>query len=144
MRETPPGWPQIASALFYQDTPRALDWLQEAFGFDLSLKVEGDEGEIIHSELTFGSGVVMVAAEKSKAHPESTWRRSPLSIEGGNTQSVMVYVDDVDAHSEKARAAGARILSEPKNTDYGDEWEWLAQEVNAFRKALFRARQSAN
>jgi len=124
MRPTPPGWPRLSSALFYRDPVRAIDWLCEAFGFELRLKVEGEGGEIVHSELLFGDAVVMVAAERSLAHPEATWRRSPLSIDGGNTQSLMLYVDDVQAHHQRARGAGAGIVTEMRTTDYGPEyWE---------------------
>ncbi|HEX4381886.1 MAG TPA: VOC family protein, partial [Myxococcales bacterium] len=41
---------------------------------------------------------------------------------GHNTQSLMVYVDDVKAHCEQARAAGARITDEPSTHDYGEEY----------------------
>ena len=113
MNPTPTGWPRISSGVYYREAGSMIDWLCEAFGFDIRLKVEGDGGRIAHSELTFGDGVVMVGEEASGEQ-----RRfevdvlSPRSA-GGNTQSLMVYVDDVDAHCAKARAAGARIVSEP-------------------------------
>lgn len=130
MKPTPAGWPRLSSALWYRDSAAAVEWLCRAFGFELRLKVEGEGGEIIHSELVFGESVVMVGAEKSLAHPEATWRRSPASIDGGNTQSLMLYVDDVDAHCARAREAGARIVKEPENTDYGEEyWEDRAYEA---------------
>ena len=43
-------------------------------------------------------------------------------INGVNTQSLCVYVDDVDAHCACARAAGARILQEPTTNDHGDDY----------------------
>lgn len=123
MRPTPPGWPRISSALYYQDAAAAIDWLCRAFGFRLRLKVEGDNGTIVHSELEYGEGLVMVGEEAARSpHPEAVWRSSPRSAASANTQNMMVYVDDVDAHCARARAAGARIVSEPTNTDYGDEW----------------------
>jgi uncharacterized glyoxalase superfamily protein PhnB len=43
-------------------------------------------------------------------------------IKGANTQGLFLYVDDIDAHCERARAAGAKVLTEPKVSDYGEEY----------------------
>ena len=65
----------------------------------------------------------MVAGDaKSSAHPGGEYRQSPRSLGGANTQNMMSYVDDVDAHCARARSAGAEIVAEPKDTDYGDEY----------------------
>jgi uncharacterized glyoxalase superfamily protein PhnB len=118
MSTLPPGWPQLSSALFYDDAAAAIEWLEKAFGFVTRLKVEDGAGGVVHSELELDSGgLVMVAS------PREGWA-SPRSVGGANTQSLFVYVDDVDAHCARARAAGARILTEPSNRDYGaDAWE---------------------
>jgi len=119
MHDSPPGWPRISSALFYEEAAMAIAWLCRAFGFEVRLKVEAEDGGILHSELVFGQGVVMVADSKKVAY-----RQSPRALGGANTQSLMVYVDDIEAHCAQARAAGARITIEPKTTDYGEEyWE---------------------
>lgn len=121
MKDTPAGWPRISSAVFYKEPAKAIDWLCNAFGFELRMKIEGDEGMIVHSELTFGGGLIMVGGEaENSAHPEATYRRSPRSLGGANTQAMMIYVDDVEAQYARARAAGATIVSEPKTTDYGE------------------------
>jgi len=118
----PRGWPRISSSLYYQQASPAIDWLCEAFGFEVQLKVEGDGGRIEHSELVLADGLVMVSEEVRDADKDSH-RKSPASIGGANTQSLMVYVDDVNALCERARKAGARILTEPKDSDYGaDYW----------------------
>ena len=119
MKPAPPGWPRISSALYYEDPARAIDWLCKAFGFEVRIKVEGDDGSIVHSELVFGDGVIMVAGTKKASRPDLTYRRSPRAIGGANTQSMMAYVDDVEAHCQRARQAGAKIVSEPKTSDYG-------------------------
>ena len=111
----PAGWPRISSALFYDDAAAAIEWLEKAFGFTTRLKVEDGAGGIVHSELELGDGVVMVASARAA-------KRSPRSLDGANTQSLFVYVDDVDAHCERARAHGAVIVSEPSVHDYGDEY----------------------
>jgi uncharacterized glyoxalase superfamily protein PhnB len=121
MKPPPKDWPRISSSLYYEDAPTAIDWLCRAFGFEVRIKVEGDGGAIVHSELTFGEGMIMVGDAK-RAVPERTYRKSPRAVDGGNTQNMMVYVDDVEAHCARARGAGAKIVSEPKTTDYGEEY----------------------
>ena len=122
MKPTPPGWPRISSSVCYEDPAKAIDWLCNAFGFEVRLKVKGDDGSILHSELVFGEGLIMLGGADKKAHPEYAYRQSPREIGGANTQNMMVYVDDVEAHCQRAREAGAKIVSEPATTDYGEEY----------------------
>jgi uncharacterized glyoxalase superfamily protein PhnB len=125
MHDAPEGWPRISSALFYDDAPKAIEWLGRAFGFEVRLKVEGEDGGIVHSELVFGDGLIMVASASRQPY----WK-SPRSIGGANTQSLFMYVDDVEAHCARARAAGATIATEMKTADYGDEW-WVDRNYEA-------------
>jgi uncharacterized glyoxalase superfamily protein PhnB len=50
------------------------------------------------------------------------YRRTPSQIGGGNTQNLMVYVDDVEAHFKRAKAAGATITTELETHDYGEDY----------------------
>jgi uncharacterized glyoxalase superfamily protein PhnB len=118
MKPTPPNWPRISSSLYYDEPRAAIDWLCEAFGFELRLLVEGDGGRVEHSELTFGEGLIMVCGAKEKF----PYIRPPGQAGGANTQNMMVYVDDVEAHCSRARAAGAVIVHEPEDHDYGGEY----------------------
>jgi len=124
MKPTPTGWPRISPTLFYDDAAAAIDWLCRAFGFDVRLKVEGDKGRIEHSELVLDQGLIMVAESRATVpRPDTAPRRSPKSVGGANTQALMVFVDDADAHCARARAAGATIFMEPEVHDYGaDYW----------------------
>lgn len=123
MKKTPEGWPRISSALFYDDAAKAIDWLCNAFGFEVRLKVEGEGGRIEHSELVLGEGLVMVGnADGRPDRPEAQRMQSPRAVNGANTQSLCVFVDDADAHCERARAAGARIIVPPETHDYGEEY----------------------
>src|ERR1700743_120503 len=123
MKPTPKGWPRLSSALCYDNAAAAIDWLCNCFGFEVRLKVEGDGGSIVHSELTYGEAVVMVAnSGRNPRHPEFPPGASPRSIGGANTQSLMLYVDSVDEHCARARAAGATILDQPSVHDYGEEY----------------------
>jgi uncharacterized glyoxalase superfamily protein PhnB len=131
MKPTPPGWPRLSSAVCYNDAAKAIDWLCDAFGFQVRIKVVGGSGEILHSELEYGEAVVMAAPTgpprpgREKFPPSL----SPLTAKGG-TQHLMLYVDDVDAHCAQARAAGATIVDEPSNHDYGAE-HWADRSYGA-------------
>ena len=106
---------RMSSALFYQDPRAAIDWLQKAFGLELTMLLEDADGGVAHSQLTFGDSVVMVGAEWTQDH------KSPKSIGGKNTQTVSIQIDDdIDTHCARARAAGAEIHAEPETQFYGD------------------------
>lgn len=123
MNPTPPGWPRFTSAVVYADAAAAIAWLCDAFGFTLRLKVEGPEGRIEHCELEYADGLIMVAGERPEGTPG--WRgllRSPRHTDGRVNQSLMIYVDDVDAHCARARRHGATIVEEPLTQDYGPDY----------------------
>ncbi|MFO1018490.1 MAG: VOC family protein [Hyphomonadaceae bacterium] len=107
----------LSSAVCYVDPKAAFRWLEQAFGFE-PLMVMLDESEnLMHSEMSYGASVVMVGNEWSADH------KSPKSIGGKNTQTVHVQLaegDDIDAHCERARKAGAEIIQEPDTQFYGD------------------------
>lgn len=112
MSETRTG---LVSALSYRDPRAAIAWLETAFGFELTFLVEDADGNVGHSELSFGASAIMVGGEWSENHA------SPASIGGKNTQSVHIRMTgDVDAHCARARAAGAQIIAEPETQFYGD------------------------
>jgi uncharacterized glyoxalase superfamily protein PhnB len=103
------------SAVCYQDPKAAIAWLEQAFGFEISMLIEDADGTLAHSEMRFGDAVVMVGNEWTADH------KSPKSIGGKNTQTVHIQITtDLDAHCERARAAGAEILVEPATQFYGD------------------------
>ena len=122
MKPPPKDCPRISTSLYYQDAARAIDWLCNAFGFEVRLKVEGEGGKIKHSELVFGEGLIMVGDESLGPAKGTAYMKSPRSIGSANTQNMMVYVDDAIAHCERARKAGAKIIAEPAVHDYGEEY----------------------
>ena len=131
MKPTPSDWPRCSSSIFYQDAAAAIDWLCDAFGFEVRLKVEGDNGSIVHSELVYGEGLVMVSQEDAKS--DQTWKRamrSPKSLGGATTQSIMFFVDDADAHCAHARSRGAQIVEAPAMHDYGEDY-WADKSYGA-------------
>jgi uncharacterized glyoxalase superfamily protein PhnB len=104
--------PRISPYLYYRDVAGALDWLARAFGLVERMRMNGPDGAIVHAEMELADGVVMMGC------PSPDYR-NPAAL-GQATQSLYVFVDDVDAHCKGARAAGARIIEEPADQFYGD------------------------
>ncbi len=107
----------LSSAVCYVDPKKAFRWLEEAFGFEPLMVILDENDNLAHSEMKYGDSVVMIGNEWSDDH------RSPKSLGGKNTQSVHVQLakgEDVDAHCERARKAGAEIIQEPSTQFYGD------------------------
>lgn len=115
MSFVPEGWTPTASALFYQDARAAIEWLQKVFGFEIRVLVEAPDGGVAHSELVFHEAVIQVAG--AGGMPGS---KSPKDVGGAYTQSLYVFVPDIDVHYERAKAAGAEIVRELETQGYGD------------------------
>ena len=123
MKPTPPGWPRLSSALYCENAREAIAWYQRALGFTVEIIVDAPDGSVMHSELRYGESIVMVAeGSAERAVRFGVQGRAPKAIGGPNTQNLMLYVDDVDAHCAQARAAGALVTSEPEDHDYGPEY----------------------
>ena len=102
----------ITPYLLYEDGAAAMDFIRDAFGFDEVLRSHSPEGRMWHGELKLGESSVFVG------EPGGDYR-SPRNA-GQTTVGIHVYVDDVDAHYERAKAAGAEITDEPADQAYGD------------------------
>ena len=109
------GRPTISPCIWYRDPRAAIAWLEYAFGFEARMVVDDGAGGVIHSELWIQDGYVMVVG------PPREGVGSPAMFGGRSTQSTHVQlVEGLDAHCERARAAGARIEREPATQPYGD------------------------
>ena len=108
----PEGYPHVMPYLYYSDAVAALEFLTSAFGFTEKFRMEDENGGVSHAEVSMGDGVIMLGT------PSADYR-NPKTL-GAKTQSIYVYVDDVDAHYERAKAAGAKITQEPVDKFYGD------------------------
>jgi uncharacterized glyoxalase superfamily protein PhnB len=108
----------FVAAVYYQHPQAALAWLERAFGFELSMLIEGPEGDAgsMHAEMSVGGrGRIMVGGEWAD------WVKSPASVGGANTCHIHVHLlDGIDAHCAHAREAGADIVEEPSDQFYGD------------------------
>jgi uncharacterized glyoxalase superfamily protein PhnB len=107
----------VIPTMRYRDAPAAIEWLCRAFGFEKHLVVPGDGGTIAHAQLTFGNGMIMLGS----AHDDEYGKlvQPPRGPAGACTQSPYIIVADADAHYRQAVAAGARIVIDIKDEDYG-------------------------
>ena len=130
----------IVPMLAYRNGPAALDWLASAFGFVEQSRFVDEQGQLAHGEMLASGGLIMLATpspdyqgpslHRSNCTSADKWLSVPWVVDG-----VLVYVEDVAAHCERARRAGARILSEveqgPPGTRYrvedleGHRWMFM-------------------
>jgi uncharacterized glyoxalase superfamily protein PhnB len=102
----------------YQNLAEAIDWLTRVFGFKEHYRYgDGPSGGQMWAE----KAVIQVRqAEHGK--------KSPAQL-GYGTQSLTIFIDDVDAHHARAKAAGAKIVEEPHETVYG-EYQYAAEDLD--------------
>lgn len=98
--------------LSYRDAAAALDWLENTFGFERTLAYPGEDGKIMHAEMSFGDAHLMMGTGEPPAAPDP----GGTSPQG---HGIYAVVDDVDAHHERAAAAGATIVYPPEDTEFG-------------------------
>ena len=105
---------RITPYLYYENVAGTLEWLTAAFGCrELTEQtMRAPEGNVLHTAVEIGGGVVMMG------RPSLEYRNPKRT--GQVTQNLYVYVEDLDSHFQHAKAAGAKILSEPEDTFYGD------------------------
>src|SRR6266513_1542676 len=107
----------IIPSLRYRNAPAAIEWLSRVFGFQKNLVVPDGSGGIAHAQLSFGDGMMMLGSVRDNA-----WRRlikQPDEIGGTATQSVYLLVPDADVIYERAKNAGAEMLIQVRNEEYG-------------------------
>jgi uncharacterized glyoxalase superfamily protein PhnB len=100
--------PSLYPGLRYRDAPGAIKFLKDAFGFRERVVYANPDGTIAHAELVYGPSILMLGSEKN-------------DMVGGRPGTGYLYlaVDDADAHCARARAAGAQIITELHDTEYG-------------------------
>jgi uncharacterized glyoxalase superfamily protein PhnB len=107
----PPNTQRVIPYLFYKNGRAAVDFIAKAFGFEVRTVMSGPGDAVMHAELGFGDSVVYLGTPAGQKAAGKLPQR---------TASVLVYVDDVDAHCARARQAGAEIVREPADQFYGD------------------------
>ena len=112
-----PAGASIIPTLRYRDAPGAVDFLCRAFGFREHFVVPGEEGLIAHAQLTLGGNMIMLGSARDDDF--GRLQRPPASADAPVNQSAYIVIEDVDTHCARAREAGARIVREPEDQDYG-------------------------
>ncbi|MFI6149410.1 VOC family protein [Streptomyces sp. NPDC051109] len=115
------GVPSICPTLRYRDAKAAIKMLTEAFGFSQIAVYEGEDGSVMHAELAYGNGLVMLGSKGSGSVFDK-------SVGDGGPVGVYVVVDDVDAHHRRAAEHGVEVLMEPTDQDYGSR-DYMARDA---------------
>jgi uncharacterized glyoxalase superfamily protein PhnB len=101
--------------LYVEDVAKYLEFLSKAFGFDTVMhEVDPQDSTHVHAESALGGARLMIGQAHAK------WGTSSARQLGGMHSGVYVYVDDVDAHCRRARAAGATIEMGCEDRPWGD------------------------
>jgi uncharacterized glyoxalase superfamily protein PhnB len=107
----------VIPCLRYRNAPAAIEWLCQAFGFERHLVVPGEGETIAHAQLSFGNGMIMLGSVKKSEFDRLM--KQPDEIGGAETQSAYIIVSDADTLYARVKAAGAKIVLDIKDEDYG-------------------------
>jgi len=107
----------VIPCLCYRDAPAAIEWLCRVLGFEKSGVFTNDAGEVEHAQLRFGNSMIMLGPKRDS--PYGRLIKQPDEIGGHETQTVYAIVTDADAIYSQAKAAGAEIVLDIKDEDYG-------------------------
>ena len=128
----------VVPMVSYEDVAAAAEWLCSAFGFTEDFRVAEGGGRVTHVQLQFAGGILMAGwpgphYQSPRHHADGCedarrWLDSPFVVDG-----VYVRVDDIDAHFERARAAGARILTEVEDNIPAGQRQYRAEDVEGHR-----------
>lgn len=120
--------PTVFPTLSYDDADAALDFLARAFAAETHALYRADEGAIHHAEVRLGNGIVMFGSAREDA-----------AATRGRGGGIYVVVDDPDAHCARARNAGAEIIRDLHDTDYGSrEYSARDPEGNAWHFGTYQ------
>lgn len=108
--------PTLYPSLRYRDAPAAIDFLKSAFGFAEREVIANPDGTIAHAELSLGPSILMLGTARDDKYGERV-----------GAGWLYVAIEDADAHCERAQAAGAKIVTELHDTDYGSR-DYAAQD----------------
>jgi uncharacterized glyoxalase superfamily protein PhnB len=121
------NYPDVIPMIAYENGPQAMDWLSSAFGFTERVRMLGKDGRLSHGEMQAGEGVIMLATpspdyqaprhHRDACEPAKKWSAVPYIVDG-----VLVYVDNLNDHYQRAKLKGATILSEPEADQYGKRY----------------------
>ena len=111
----PSSQPVFYPAMRFFDGDRALRWLSDAFGFEEQAVYRNDAGIIMHAQMRFGGAMMFFGQERESDYPV----KPPGDDRPTGSVYVAVPADQIEAHYERAKRAGARIMRELCDTEYG-------------------------
>lgn len=113
----------IVPSICYRDPRAAAEWLCTAYGFTWTVEIESPDGDPMRSHYEVSpDGQSRIAVSGLW----SDWTRDPAHVDGANTQWLSIALPaeagaaGLEAHCERARAAGATITQEPVDEFFGD------------------------
>ncbi|MEV4436096.1 VOC family protein [Streptomyces sp. NPDC049585] len=121
MTGTSTAAPTISPALLYDDAKAAIDQLTEAFGFTQVALYESEDGTVLHAELAYGNGIVMVGSRGRGGVFDD-------AMAGAGPMGVYVVVEDTDAHHKRAVEHGVEIVMPPTDQEYGSR-DYMARDL---------------
>jgi uncharacterized glyoxalase superfamily protein PhnB len=105
------SYPPLTPYVFYRDVAGAIGFITQAFGFRERMRQQDQDGTIRHAEMQLGDAVIMMGCPPDY--------KSPRDLGGHVTVGLYMQVDDVEAHFQRAKAAGAEIQDAPADQEYG-------------------------
>jgi uncharacterized glyoxalase superfamily protein PhnB len=129
---------RVFPMLSYEDVGRAAEWISQAFGFEERERFSEDDGTVSHVTMVLDSAVVFLGWPGSgyrgpKRHAEECELERQILDTPYVVDGVMVYVDDIAAHFERARAAGAAILSELEDNPAAGQRQYRVEDLEGHR-----------
>ena len=109
----------VIPCVSYRNAPAAIEWLCTVFGFKQHLVVPGENNTITHAQLSFGNGMLMLGSAERPGSEFHKLMKQPDEIGGAQTQTIYVVVPDADAVYARVQRAGAEIIMDIKDEDYG-------------------------
>ncbi len=129
---------RVIPMLSYEDVSRAAGWTAEAFGFEETGRWSDDDGRVTHVNMELDGGEIMLGYPSAdyrspKRHAQECeqarkWSETPYIVDG-----VHVWVDDIDAHYERAKAAGAGMLSELEDNPDAGQRQYRVEDIEGHR-----------
>jgi uncharacterized glyoxalase superfamily protein PhnB len=109
----------VTLGMLYRDAPKAIEWLCNVFGFEKHAVYPGPNNTIMHAELTLQGGMVMLGSLTDDSAYRNRLFRHPDEIGGGETRYANICVEDADAVYKRAKAAGAEMIFDIEDKNYG-------------------------
>lgn len=108
----------VIPGLRYRNAMAMIDWLCRAFGFEKQAVYAGPDDILMHAQLKFGNGMIMIGSVNNQTE-SSKLLKQPDEIGGAETQAPYLVVSDIDAIYASAKSAGAKMVMDLEEKEYG-------------------------